>query len=273
MTTLLLSFYKIWHGRFGLKGAGLVIRLLAPHSRTLQNCPLRLPEGHSIYLDFRDVSAWYWLNFTLGDQLEEAGLIQAVCSVAQPGAVIWDVGANSGLFSYVLARKLPNCRIFYFEPNPSVYKIARSALRPFGNAEGLNIGLSSGCSTATPMAVPNGASTVGTINPGPLGRKVSITMIEVEKGDSLVESGRLPAPHILKIDTEGHEPHTLAGVKSTILEGRPTIFFEHISLSDSEVRALMPEGYKLCTVSDQTGELVAFNRKVGHNSAFLPQKI
>ena len=64
---------------------------------------------------------------------------------------------------------------------------------------------------------------MGRINPDPPGRRGSITMIEVDRGDSLVESGRLPAPHILKLDTEGHEPHTLAGLKSTILEGRPSI--------------------------------------------------
>lgn len=269
---LLMNFYRFWHGRLKFKGAGLAIRLLAPYSALLQRYPLVLPEGQTLHLDFRDVSAWYWLNYTLGDKLEEEGLIESLRRVSKPGDTIWDVGANCGLFSYVVARNLPECRIVFFEPNPFVFGIACSALQPFSNVQGVNIGLSSSKHEDISLTLPPGGSTVGTLEPNKLGRLGAIISVSVDTGDSIINSLRAPAPDTIKIDAEGHEGEILKGLASTIKARGPKIFFEHIGLSDSEVRALVPARYSLNSVADGTGEIKkTFERQAGHNALLLPQ--
>lgn len=269
---MLILFYRFWHGRLRLKGAGLLVRLLAPYLRSLQSFPLLLPEGQILRLDFRDVSAWYWLNYVLGDKLEEAGLVEAVYRASEPGDVIWDIGANCGLFSYLLACRLPDCRIIFFEPNRSVYEIACAALEPFSQVSGINIGLSCRKRDHVLLAVPAGGSAVGTVEPQVL-REGNLTLqVALDAGDRLVEQAGLPAPNTIKIDTEGHEVDVLAGLAGTIANFKPTVFFEHLSLSDDRVKKLVPLGFRLCSVSDRTGELtMGFDRFVGHNSALLPE--
>lgn len=57
-----------------------------------------------------------------------------------------------------------------------------------------------------------------------------------------------------------------------IREHRPILFFEHLELSDEQVAALVPEGYSLGTVSDETGAILpCFDRSKGHNSALTPK--
>lgn len=269
----LVSFYRFWRGRLGLKGAGLALRLLAPVTRGLQRYPLVLPEGHVVHIDFTDVSAWYWINHLLGDRLEERGLLQAMKHAARPGDVVWDVGANAGLLSYLLVRSLPSCAVVFFEPNPAVYAIASEALAPFAQAKGVPVGLSSDSKATARMVVPQGGSTVGSLGGAPAERASGGLTVRLARGDELIERGEIPAPNVIKIDTEGHEAEVLAGLGRTIARLRPKIFFEHISLSDAQVSALVPQGYDIFSVSDRSGETrPGFDRRRGHNSALLPCK-
>jgi len=111
---LIVAFYRFWHGKLHLKGAGILIRVLAPHLHDLHNFPIKLQEGQIIHVDFRDVSAVYWLNATLGDPFEEEGLLSAVLSESTEDSVVWDVGANCGLFTYRLAQNAKFKSIVFF---------------------------------------------------------------------------------------------------------------------------------------------------------------
>jgi len=237
----------------------------------LQRFPLQLPEGQTVHLDFRDISAWYWLNHILGEKAEEAGLVEAVCEISKPGEVIWDVGANCGFFSYLVARRLPNCRLFFFEPNRFAFEIASAALRPFPHVSGMNIGLSLRKRDDGTLTIPAGESTLGSIQPKVPGRKNQTLPVLLDAGDRLVEEAGLPAPHVIKIDTEGHEAEVLAGLGRTILQHKTKVFFEHLGLTDQQVKNLLPPGYELFSISNLTGEIRrGLDRSVGHNLAIFP---
>ena len=94
--SLVIDFYRLWHARLKLKGAGWLIKILAPHFESLQNYPLRLSEGQTINIDFRDISAFCWLHDKLGESLEETGLLKAMASVITADSIVCEVGANCG---------------------------------------------------------------------------------------------------------------------------------------------------------------------------------
>jgi FkbM family methyltransferase len=267
-----VSFYKYWHGYLHLKGAGAIIRILSPFLPALHHYRLNLPEGHSITVDFRDISSIYWLNYLLGDRLEEEGLLKAVIAEMKEDSVIWDVGANCGLFSYCLARPKKVKEIVFFEPNEAMFSLAKAANQPFVAIRGLTYALSDKCGMAV-LTVPTGESATGTLEADRTVRTGKETQIECKTGDQVVRDGYCEPPSIIKIDTEGHEVSVIKGLKNIISMFRPTIFFEHISLSDEEVMTLVPAGYDLYSVSDHNGSLeLGLNRQRGHNSALKPQK-
>ncbi|MBD2124676.1 FkbM family methyltransferase [Trichocoleus sp. FACHB-262] len=273
ISRFLIFFYNFWHGYLHLKGAGLLVRFFVPFLPSLHHFRLNLPEGHSIFVDFRDVSATYWLNHLLGDRFEEEGLLAAIVAQTQQNTVIWDIGANCGLFSYRIARETEARRIVFFEPNPAMFDLAQAATEPFENIQGLSWALSDKSGSAA-LTVPEGGSTTGTLEAARTDRSGKIAQIECTTGDQLVQDGVLEAPDIIKIDTEGHEVFVVKGLMGIISKFRPTIFLEHISISDEEVMDLIPEGYEIFSVSDHDGSLtVSFNRSIGHNSALIPKNI
>lgn len=272
IASLLVSFYRFWHGRLGLQGAGLLLRLALPLIPELRRFPLRLPEGHFVEVDFADVSAMYWLNHLLGDRFEEEGLLMAVHWQMPERAVVWDVGANCGLFSYRLARDQKARKVVFFEPNPTMHRLAQAGTGPFKHVEGMAFALSDKAGMAE-ITVPAGSSTNGTLETVRTNRTGVATTIECRTGDEVVESGALEAPDLIKIDTEGHELAVIRGLQKIIELHRPIIFFEHLSLSDEEIGGLVPEGYGIHSVSDADGSLAAgFDRERGHNSALVPKR-
>jgi len=267
---LLVSFYRLWHGFLRLKGAGWLIRRLAPVSKSLQNFPLRLPEGQIITLDFRDISAMSWVNHLLGEEFQEAALIKAITSTLEQDSVVWDVGANCGLFSYLMAQAPKVKQIVFCEPNDHMFKMCCDALLAYPKASGLNVALSHTSGEAD-LVVPAGASTLGSLNPEELAAAATRSRVRCVTGDALIEQG-LPAPDVIKIDTEGHELSVLHGLAETIRKHQPTIFLENLNFSEADIVCLLSATYEVFSIASPNGSLAkGFNRNLSHNSAFIPR--
>jgi FkbM family methyltransferase len=267
----LVDIYRVWHGTLHLKGAGLLLTTAARFLKPLQNFPLILPEGQTIYVDFRDVSAMYWINHLMGDTFEERGLLIAIKPFLKNGGVVWDIGANSGLLAYQLARMKVKIELHLFEPNPRMFKLASEVVAPFDNVESHEFGLSDKESELT-LIVPAGHATLGTLEPSATGRQGAEYNITCRTGDNMVLAGGYRAPDVIKIDTEGHELSVISGLRETMVLHRPVVFFEHISVDSKLILDLVPPGYQMFGVSDATGELREnFGSGECHNSVLIPR--
>lgn len=268
---LLIMFYRFWHGRLRFKGAGFLLRMAAPFVKGLQFFSLKLEEGHTVTIDWRDVSASYWLNSTLKDRFEEEGLLIAISRFSFENCSIWDCGANCGLLSYNLAKMLPNCQITFFEPNPKMFSIAKYGTAVFKKVTGYQIALSDSLGFVN-MVVPYGGSTTATLEANRTKRTGYLISVECVTGDNVIEKYRMPFPDIIKIDTEGHEASVIRGLQSIIIKKKPIIFFEHISLTDREIIDLIPNNYDIYSLLDANGSLErGFKRNLGHNSVLIPK--
>ena len=266
----IVNLYRIWHGTLHLKGAGALLTRMATSVRGLQNYQLQLPEGQLLEVDFRDVSAMYWLNHLLGDKFEEEGLLAAIKPFLKSGDVVWDIGANSGLLSYNLANSVDLGELQLFEPNPRMSQLAAQAVSSFKNAKVNHFGLSDRNADLI-LTIPEGHTTMGTLDPEATERSGRECHVTCRAGDEMVFNDGMRPPRVIKIDTEGHELAVIAGLSQTIAVHRPVIFFEHISLDIDKVTSLVPPDYTLFTVSDLTGELITgFQGNAGHNSALVP---
>jgi len=267
---IIVLFYRIWHGVFRLKGAGALLSKSAASLNKLQRYGLKLPEGQIIEVDFRDVSSMYWLNHLLGDPFEEKGLLTAIKPFLKGRDVIWDIGANSGLLSYHLAKWENPGELHLFEPNPKMSRLATMAVSAFPHAQVHDYGISDRNAEFT-LTIPEGHTTMGTLEPDSTGRNGIICKVNCRLGDELVFKEGFSPPQVIKIDTEGHELAVISGLSRIIADYRPVVFFEHISLDRDKVKSLVPSNYSLFTVSDATGELIPdLDSHAGHNSVLVP---
>jgi FkbM family methyltransferase len=173
-----------------------------------------------------------------------------------PGSILWDVGANIGLYS-VFAAKARDCRVYAFEP--SVFNLELLARNVFANSVQDRV-------TLVPLALSDSvtASTFrltttawgGALSTfsqrfdhhGAMLRETfEYRTIGVSMSDAVSLLG-IPAPSFLKIDVDGLEHFILRGGRS-VLESVESVLIEindHFSAqSEESVRCLTEAGLVL----------------------------
>jgi FkbM family methyltransferase len=267
----LVQFYRLFHGKLHLPGAGQVIRLFAPRLSGLQSYPLGIPGVGEVLLDFRDGAAFTLLNASLGDYGNERHLIPNLEKLVKPGDVFWDVGANIGLVSGHFAHpRYQLSALEAFEPNPVPFKMLHSLLATHGTCHLHPFGLGDKDGTSA-MSISTTGSEVGT-----LARDLKEDrhiQVQIRNGDAVRRELRLPCPNVIKMDVEGFEPNVIAGLSGTISECRPVIIFEHHWLADDQVRRCAPSGYRLYFIHDDGAITTDFSSRLkGHDAIFIPEE-
>lgn len=140
------------------------------------------------------------------------------------GDVFYDVGANTGLYSCIVANSCDQCRVVAFEPYPpNITKLVKNA--ELNGLEQMSIFKTtlSDTSGTTPITTPE--------EPTPGHGTSSITddlnamSVPTARGDELIAKSRIPPPNIVKIDVEGAEPLVVDGLTTALSEDRCRLVF------------------------------------------------
>jgi FkbM family methyltransferase len=154
---------------------------------------------------------------------------EALWRLTDPGEVAFDVGANIGYMSAVLAAR--EGRVYAFEPHPANYpKLAKNAER-WPGVETINTALSDRdgpLRLTDPPKENGGAARVSEAG----GHEV-----EARRVDSL----DLPEPRVFKLDVEGHELSVLGGLGT--VRPRDIVFEEHAPYPSPVTEFLESAGY------------------------------
>jgi FkbM family methyltransferase len=267
----IVQFYRLVHGKLHLPGAGWLIKQAAPWLPGLQSYPLPVPGVGVVQLDFRDSAAFSLLNSSLGEFANERYLLGNLEKLLKPGDVFWDVGANVGFVSSYFAHpRYQLSGLHAFEPNPVPFKVLQSlfAAHPFGRAHPFGLGDKN---ETISMNVSSQGSCIGTMTRD-LNENRQI-QVQIRNGDGVRRELQLPCPNAIKIDVEGFEPNVFAGLSETIAECRPIIVFEHIWLSDDQIRQFAPRGYLLYFIHDDGTITTDFSTRLkGHDAIFIPKE-
>jgi FkbM family methyltransferase len=175
--------------------------------------------------------------------------------MVNPGAVVWDVGANVGLFSIcAAARAGASGAVLAIEPDFWLAHLINRSARQLGTGRYQCAQVEVLCASISDSnrisklaiaqrarasnhlieaAGSTEASGVRSVQP-----TVSLTL------DFLLDY--FPAPSVLKIDAETHEVGVLKGAKRLLQEVRPTIWCEVSAQNSEEITKLLHDaGYKL----------------------------
>lgn len=183
----------------------------------------------------------------------EVTRLRALANAVTNGNVVYDVGANVGIYSLVASlRAGPQGQVYAFEPLERNLSYLRQhlMLNKVQNCIVLGVAVCNEEGTRS-FSSNDWESSMGRLSPdGELA--VSSTTL-----DSCIfgESGLRP-PDIIKIDVEGAEFEVLRGAERALTEFHPIIFLEiHGTQLHSDCRAfLLAKGYR---VEEENGNLIA----------------
>ena len=180
----------------------------------------------------------------------ETALFDRLPGLVKNGDVVYDVGANIGLFSVPFSKGVgAEGRVICFEPNPICVSFLRANLEVNGcaNASIVPLALTAG-SQQVSFTLNFGNSLLGLTDISGFFRQKAGQEISVEGRalDELRESFRLPAPKLVKMDVEGAEGAAIHGMASTLRDHRPTLLMEiHGANAAREVASVLdPLGYR-----------------------------
>jgi FkbM family methyltransferase len=186
--------------------------------------------SYHFYLQDRDVGV------AIARGVYEPDLMTAIEQAVTPGSICIDAGANSGIFSLIMARKAgPDGRVYAFEPFPRAFHL----LRRNTHANHLEDSI-----FAFPMALGDRAGTVKMYFPAgaelnnfgtmfipkdpdlPITRNQVFDTVPVEqvRADDILPTGDKVS--VIKMDVEGAEVAALDGMRRIMKKGRPTVFVE-----------------------------------------------
>jgi len=190
------------------RGKWRVISFLKQFTAPLQKAAITVDREHLTWrIDPSDYvqsqSFWYGTK----DKWEILHLRQ----ILSQGAVIFDVGANFGYYSLVLAHFLQrNCTVFAFEPNPQTYQllcnnISLNKMETVIHAQPMGLSDSDDEASFVEPVGNTGATTLVK------GRGIRVTTL-----DSFVRDHQVSKVDLIKIDVEGMERLVLRGARSLL---------------------------------------------------------
>ena len=167
----------------------------------------------------------YWLG------TYEPELQAALPDVVPPGAVVYDVGANIGYVSLLLARAAGEAgRVFAFEALPENAARLRRNLELNGMQERVRLFAGAVTGKAGPVRFLVHASGGMGKAAGSAGRQdehyqAEVTVEGISLDEFVYQSGN-PPPQVVKMDIEGGEVMALPGMLRTLREHHPLLFME-----------------------------------------------
>jgi len=161
---------------------------------------------------------------------DEKESVRFVLGQQMTGKVALDIGANKGIYSYFLSKKVgPSGKVYSFDAQPELKDHLQDLSKSFGlnniNAEALGLSDQPGKLEMIRSKIGSGGARI-------IGDQVDVGAenehieIEVKTLDNYVKENIDGEIAFMKIDVEGHEKKVLNGAIETLRKHRPTVLME-----------------------------------------------
>ena len=223
-----------------------VLNRLAPKDITTVSIVAGGLEGARLSLDMQTEKD-YWLG------MYEPDLQKAITDWVKVGQIVYDVGANIGYITLLIARAVgQEGHIFAFEALPANLERLRTNLALNGVNDRVTVVAAAVVDVSKEVRFLVGPSLGTGKVEGAAGREAVIysDSIRVEgiALDTFVFEDGNPAPDLIKMDIEGGEVLAILGMKKILQQAQPLMFLElHGPEAERVVwEELVSCGYRLC---------------------------
>jgi len=227
-----------------------MLRALAERLSRGHSFPYRLPKayGGCKMLVAPEVGLRYWYP---GSAIRmDEGLLRNAAEWIKPGDVVWDVGANMGLFSFAAAGLSgPSGRVYAFEPDTEMVRLLRRSARLNPHSAPVEV---IPCAVFDHFSLARfniarhnrAASFLEGFGTGLTGGVREAQTVFTAQLDWFAE--QIPPPNLLKVDVEGAELGVFRGAAQMLRAKRPVVIFEAQRQNWEEIsRVLWSLGYTL----------------------------
>jgi len=153
-------------------------------------------------------------------------------NLSQKSKVIFDIGANTGIYSLIAGKLNPNTKIISFEPsNLIIPKFKRNMIDNNLDVQLIEKGVSNECGTKVFYDVKGNHQSSASLSDQKLkyfeGFKGEINeyRIETTRLDTFINKTGI-IPDLIKIDVELHEPEVIEGMGELLFKHKPTLIIE-----------------------------------------------
>ncbi len=283
MNAILKSAYDLFPFK---KEAFLVLQHFYHPTQTLYqrlnfNGPFRVKFGKSQFMlqnyeGYEHVieNEIFWNGLTGGWEKASLALWIELCSSSD---TIFDIGANTGIYSLIAKAVRPSSTVFAFEPIPQIYKQLQTNVRLNNyDIHGYNVAVSNRDGV---QKIFNG--TAGHTYTASLNRGFDQNSIELDvhtiKLSSFIREEHISAVDAMKIDVETHEVEVLQGMEELLESMKPALLIEILTseLGGRVEELLDGKGYNYYAIDEVTGPAKVDNLRGGLSRNFLictPQK-
>jgi FkbM family methyltransferase len=195
--------------------------------------------GRSLYVS-PDAALRFWLP---GGEHMDPLLFKLVRQFVKPGAVVWDIGANVGLFSFAAAALAGESgSVLAIEPDPWLASLmnrtAGGCMPGHASVSVLSVAVSDCLGVNQLHIAKRGRASnfmvgMGRSETGGDRQAVSVPTVTLDW-----IAGSFPPPTLIKIDVEGMEHLVLAGAQG-ILTHQPIVLAEVAEENKSDVRKVL----------------------------------
>jgi FkbM family methyltransferase len=146
----------------------------------------------------------------------EQKILMALASHLKAGDVAYDIGANIGVYSVILAKTVGNSgKIISFEPEKESYERLLENLK-VNNLENVKVFREALGESDKEGKLYLGKTTGNFSLINVYEEELDYQTVRIVKGDSFVKQHNLPIPKAVKIDVEGYEYFILLGLEETL---------------------------------------------------------
>jgi FkbM family methyltransferase len=185
-------------------------------------------------------------------------MLGALQRFIRKGDVVYDIGANIGLYSRFIVQCFNASCVYAFEPMEQNRSLLAENLKIAGCSSRVNIvpraiGNEDGAADFQIDDLTSNSGTLDAVAHGTAsqsraqyGLAPATVRISVARLDTLVESEGFPKPDVIKMDVEGAEALALEGAKSVLLKYQPRLVIELHSaeVAQQVLKILWSVGYR-----------------------------
>jgi FkbM family methyltransferase len=210
-------------------------------SRRFRNRDVMMQSGVGRGLKFNTAESI--AGYAVG--ISEPDLQAAMQLLTHEGMVVYDIGANVGFFSILLARLVgPTGHVYAFEPVPANARqiLYNARLNGFSNIH-VDVAAVGGSEGRSAFRVTDFSTTGKLESVGAVGVQTDEIAASIRQLDAIVLKRGTPAPALIKIDTEGAEAEILKGATEVLKCARPVLLIELHNTHEPVISILEAHNY------------------------------
>ncbi len=174
--------------------------------------------------------------------------------LSEKADVVFDIGANTGIYSLLTKTINPKANVQAFEPMPKIFEKLHMNIQ-INNFDIQCHEIAASDNTGTAMIYDVGAEHDYAASITNRHSFTNATEIRTTKLDDFIQSNDILHVDLLKIDVEGHEPEVLSGFSNGLAKFKPSMLIEILTADVANKINIQIDGlgYHIYSIDEEKG--------------------